>query len=334
MTGKKSNKHTYTCPYCGSNFYSNILNNHLRFKCTAPEKDKKYWLNLFTSHSKRDWCWLIADGKEATRINNWRPLAFINQLDLADVTFTSPRAKGVMRPSQANKMGMDRKGRNNPASKAAPKYSYQKIEEVMTSALNNWFEDSELYRRQSDFLKSIDIALPQWRHSCADLDFGFKKRSQTHPHLHALISYFTKVPVEEYKKWITGIKSKRIIAGVLGTYGRYLISKPEQALFDRVKQYDPSATQQYEATLPNNWKCAYDIYSPLANCVIEMHGRTWHDPEKASKKLKEIARKHQARDKIKEQLAIDLGMQYLVFWDDEQDKWESKLNEYFKNQIS
>ena len=60
-----------------------------------------------------------------------------------------------------------------------------------------------------------------------------------------------------------------------------------------------------------------------------MHGRVWHDLKGCKEKIIPLVTKNIANDKIKEKLAKDSGYELFIFWDDETDSWELKLEKIY-----
>jgi len=108
------------------------------------------------------------------------------------------------------------------------------------------------------------------------------------------------------------------------------VTKPHLKLFNLVKQYDENASIEYKLKIGNRHR-SYDIYSPRINALIEMHGRTWHDMKKSSKKLDKIRKYNIKNDEMKQKFAITSGYAYYIFWDDEDGVWADTIRSIYEN---
>jgi len=335
----KSNKVKYACPHCGASVYSNLIMNHMRNRCTAGDDLVRELEQLF-SIKKRS-AWMSALGEEAYRIDNWRPLIWTGEIDIKELSFKPPRKIGVMRPSARKEMSMRRAGRGNPSIKGKPLYEKDEISRVLLGAWEDWQTDHLLYRGIADFCRTIENRLPFWRYSYAGLYLHNTPAEKTL----AILANATGLRKEEISAWLRQCRGNRISIGqnnpetkrklsasAYAALSGRRITKPHLRLFNMVRELDPGAKIEFKIDGPVGSRF-FDVFSPLANACIEMHGRVWHDTSATTISLAAICEKNVRNDAIKKGMALSAGYDYTVFWDDKQSEWSDSLEKYFEDKV-
>lgn len=289
--------------------------------------------------------WLLKDGENALGDTKWLAKILNGQNKIEDFIFNTPRKPGAMRKASASKISKERLGLNNPSNKNKPSYDIVELKKI---AQAEWlsFVPTNKISRKINILKKLEQNFPQWSFRLSGVKVvGEKIRGNNK--LNSKLAYILDIEIKElisifqkdrslfikekYKdlkfraKMISFLKKDRH-KKIIG-----FVSKKQRELFEMIKSIDSDAYLEHQETYGNSWK-TYDIYSPVYNCFIEMHGRVWHDPSKTKPKLVQICKKNKQNDAIKRNLANTLGIGYCVFWDDEYKDWKNQIIRIFKKE--
>lgn len=261
---------------------------------------------------------------------------------MSEWTFDTPRKHGTVRPSTARKMAKDRAGRNNPSVRSKT-FSYTKQEVIDSGKLlyADFTKDHSL--SFGGFPNALERLYPNYKYLlCEELGSLKEKYGSSAQCVIALCTGLSKIEITKVMRARRGEKisqGQRASPSCLAKASEmasklcstWRISIPHKKLYSMVVEFDPSASMERKVSTPSK-TFSYDIFSPKASALIEMHGRVWHDSDKAPERLRELVLKNERNDKTKQELASSLGMRYIVFWDDQQDRWPQQLEELYADQ--
>jgi hypothetical protein len=286
--------------------------------------------------------WRVAEGEDAVFCSEWFILVIEGKAKMSEWTFDPPRKHGTVRPSTAQRMSKDRSGRNNPSVKAK-EFLYTKEEVIESGRLlyADFVKDHAL--SFGDFPKALEKLYPNYKYLLCEELGELKDKYGTSAQ--CVITLCTGLSKTEITKAMRARRGEKISQGQRASphclakasemaaklCSTWRVSVPHKKLYLMVVEFDPSASMERKVTTPTK-TFSYDIFSPKANAMIEMHGRVWHDSAKAPEKLRELVLKNERNDKTKQELASSLGMRYTVFWDDQQDRWPQQLEELYADQ--
>jgi hypothetical protein len=330
MTGFPSKKSRISCP-CGENVTPNTLATHLRSpNCLLPRKSREPHLKILNMRREHPRAWLKADGSEAVHQKDWFLSVIQGNSSLEDWVFVSPRAYGQVRKSTAARMSKIRTGAGNPSMKDRPQYNREDVLSLISDLWSKWEMDLDLFKGAPDFWKSVEESFPSWKWTFP----GTKRLS--------VISLAAGIQESDVKKLLSLSRGRKISRGQRNSprfmemakeaganlMSRWRVTLPQRRLFSLFLLYDPDASLEMKMRAP--WgQCSFDIFSPKINCVVEMHGRVWHDSSASTPGIVEVAKKNEANDLRKKTLATDMGYRYLVFWSDQEESWEQEVKSLF-----
>lgn len=295
-------------------------------------------LDLKTQHCS---AWRKSLGLEADGETDWFISVLQGETSLEDWSFEPVRKLGQVKPSTCLKMSEGRKGANNPTMKCKT-FDFSKDEVFDFGKQVFWEIDKDETRNFSDIHKVINAKFPNYLYMISDDYHKAKKRYQGR--YATIIGLCTGISPTEVESLLVKRRGKKISVGQRASekcistasemasrlVSTWRISIPHKKLYSMVLEYDSQATMEYRVKTPTR-SFSFDIHSPQINSLIEMHGRIWHDLEAAPEKLKPLVVKNEANDKVKQGLATAMGMRYIVFWDDQQDRWAGALKELYGN---
>jgi hypothetical protein len=327
---------------CGALISARAALRHVNgLKCKAPQEYKKYIKELIYFSRKNKSGWLKKDGVEATANNSWLVCVLNRTNNIKDFTFTSPRPSGVCPPSFYKKISTNRKGIGNPMCKANKKgYDISELKNFAKEALLNIIRTDGVF---SDLKKILDFRFPGWVYDLSNISEDDKnqknKRLSCLSKQNKKLEYLLDMSSEETLKIKRKLRGNKISKGQLNSkkfkkiasklanslISKIRVTKPQKKLFELIKKIDKKSKIEYGVYIENVGYRSFDIYSPKYNCLIEMHGRAWHDINRAPDRLKELVKKNIINDAIKKAWAETQNKKYLIFWDDEMDKWQKQI---------
>jgi hypothetical protein len=333
-------KMSYVTCRCGKNVKGNTLRVHITGpKCTSSEDWKSEVLTMIDRVRVNHIAWLKSDGTDSIAYTDWwiRVLEKVNSLE--DWVFIPPRATGVMRSSSANTMSKKRVGLNNPACKTRIKnYPVDKIRRKSKELFSNFKKDETLPFK--DIHSKLSKLFPDFMYQFCEVEIQDPEK-RGHNQQNAVIAYLLELPIEEVVSM--NIKRRGLFiskgqkaspkciesASRMGSQmlSKWRVTKPQQKLYGMVKEYDPAAVMEYRIKCFSRYR-SFDIYSPKINTLFEMHGRVWHDYTKEI--LRDVVTKNIKNDEFKKKIAEENGKDLLVFWDDQQETWESELRRIYE----
>lgn len=320
---------------CGKKVTTNTWKCHLRSKkCLLSEEEKASILFVLEEKTKHRFGALKSEGKEALMNFDWFMSVIEGKTKIEDWSFVQPRKVGEIRPSTAKKMSIDRVGLGNPLNKKAPIYD----KDVVSKRAKEMFGD--ILKDENKQLNDIWFALKE-EFENFQYFFTFPKIENRSKRF-VLLSFLLDIPFEELEAFAIKRRGRLIKKGQQKSplYGKIIntgrdsfrnkgrISRPHRYLYEMILSIDPDAIMEWQISFGDTWR-SFDIFSPLYNCAIEMHGRVWHDIEFAKGKIEKIVKRNLTNDKEKECLIRNLRKKYTVFWDDQTDKWNEQIEEFF-----
>lgn len=323
---------------CGKNITPNTFIKHLGGrKCSLLEEQKTPIRELIKLYQIHRWGWKENDGKDAVGDPFWWTSVYRGETTVDDWVFECPRPAGVIPPKTLERMSKERIGLGNPAVKKAPKYNLKELKSFAKAQIKLI---GTQYNSIPAAVAAIEAKYPKFQYMMTEI---FKRKN----HNSSIVAWALDMSLEKALRW--GIKKRGIQiskgqrnspefvamasrqASILCS--KWRITKPHIELFERWKREDPNAVIEFK--VENGYRCySYDIYSPKYNLLIEMHGHFWHRPAKdslKSRRVRAMIKKNLKNDITKQQLAVDMKYNFLVFWDDQKDKWESQIEEFLNN---
>lgn len=295
-------------------------------------------IKLYRQHPYAFW---KQAGVDAIRDEQWITSVINNQSKLEDWSFVRPRSKGRNREHVYNNMRMTRKGSSNPmVKKHAPHYNQDELKHFTQQAFKEILNKNDIPIRY--IFKLLNQAYPNYVYDFSDISHTHLNPSRGYNKKNYILSILLDISVYElielYKKrrgfFIKkGQQASLIFKKTQSLNGSKLLSKmrvtqPQLILFTMIKSIDNNAELEKSIEYTEGYKC-YDIYSPLLNSMIEMHGRVFHDSNKTSVSLYEMCKKNEINDKFKKYLAEYNNYQYIIFWDDQTEQWEEMIYTLF-----
>lgn len=332
---------------CGANVTNNTYKIHLKSLCTLTNEQKAPILFLLEQKTKNHYGWLKKEGLNATRQKDWLSKVLDNKTKFEDWVFKSPRKKSYCTPNSLKRYSSERRGSNNPNVKAKlVNYAIEQLKifakEVFKECLENNIPLKQIHNK-------LEIEFPHYIYCFSDKVYPEENLKRGYNRKNFILCELLGLEIYD---WINMLaksrgffiskgqrKSKKFIerASNLGAnmMSKMRVSNIQRELFEIIKEnFDKEAILEKKIPV-NGITKSYDIYSPKINAMIEMHGRVWHDPEFAKYKsyTKEICSSNVKNDAFKKALAVGLGFNYFVFWDNEKDKWEEELKRIYENNI-
>lgn len=320
---------------CGRQVTTNTWKCHLNSKhCSLSEEEKARVLGILELKTKFRAGFLKSEGDEGLRNESWFLSVIENKTKVDDWSFSSSRKLGAVRPSTARKMSINRIGSGNPVCKKAPKYDKETISIRAKELFNRVVNDESM--QMNDIWDKLKIEFPNFQYS-----FSFTK-NETDSKRYGLFSYFLDIPIDELKGFAVKRRGRLILKGQQASPNHNKIinagrdsfrkkgrvSRPHRYLYEMILSIDPDAIIEYQIPVGDTWR-SFDVFSPLYNCAIEMHGRVWHDIGFATGKLEKMVKRNITNDKDKECLIRNMGKKFIAFWDDQTDKWHEQIEEFF-----
>lgn len=313
------------CP-CGANVTGNTYKRHISSKyCTVSDKETVLTvLKLKTKHTR---AWLKAEGADAVNSINWYMSVIEGHSSLDEWSFVSPRPSGQVTPAQCKRMSTDRIGSRNPSVKSKKfDFSKQDVLDFIAILMEEFIANSSLCF--GDLKKITDNKFPNFMYLFVDEKLTFRK----------LLLRYSSITEYELNQLIPTRRGLRISIGQLASptcrqkaaqtasklFSKWRISFPHRVLYAMVKSIDPAAKMEF----PIESK-AYDIYSPLINVVIEMHGDFWHSISPKTGSMLPLIEKNIKNDEYKKSLAIINNFGYFVFWQSGWPDWPQKLRSLY-----
>jgi hypothetical protein len=292
-------------------------------------------LNIKTQHQGG---WLKKYGKNALADYKWFLSVIDGDTNLDDWVFNTPRKLGENTPDQMKKISKDRRGFNNPVSKTKPKYDIEELKSSAKRLFDIFLKDSSL--RFNYIHKEMNRLYPDYLYNTPKNKTKVKRRGNNT--VNKTMSFLLKISLDELRKIIDGRRGVFIGKGqkksskyknmlragkeALRTNGRVTI--PHLVLYEMILSIDNTAIKEYHVDYGDTWK-SFDIYSPLYNTYIEMHGVIWHDPNKCPEKLLPVVSKNVINDNLKQELVKSMGGKLIVFWDDKMSSWSRQIKKVF-----
>ncbi len=323
---------------CGRNISIRTLIRHLKVTTANrhSEEFKNRCIELINKSKKDRGAWKISDGENGLRDDFWCAKVLNDEIKIEELTFLSPRPVGRMTLESRKKMSKERMGRKNPSLKNKPIYSIEEIKKCSIVLFDQLLQDPEKFKKLEFYLKN---EFPEYKYSFAGLfpyHGGKRGYNRSNSILAFLLDRSIDCIIEEKAKDRGIFISKGQIkspnfnkiqnANRKGLKG--YTSLAHRVLYNMVLSLDKKSKMEKQIDYGTTWK-SYDIVSPSLNILFEMHGRIWHDLTKCKPKMENLVKKNVENDEIKKHLAKDSGYPLYIFWDDEVDKWESKLKDIY-----
>lgn len=324
---------------CGKTMHFNVYKKHvLGSKCPCDNDAKRSMLDFLDLIRAHKFAWLKKDGLEAVSNTRWYDSVISGELSIDDWTFETPRPRGSMPPSKIKSMSEARRGTDNPGCKnRIHEYSVEDIKRSAHEYLERMEHDPDLTALGlHPFLSQL---YPDYRYQFANLH---KEALTTRGdnYLNRLLADLVDMSISEWIRFTRLRRGKKIQKAQLASEkfrrvasktaanmcSRFRVTKPQLYLFLMIRSIDPSAKLEqklFDKTI-HRYR-SYDIYSPKLRALFEMHGRVWHDSTKTTPRLRELAVNNEKNDLLKKSIAERNGFQYIVFWDDECDRWSETL---------
>lgn len=322
---------------CGKEITPNTFSNHLKSRrCSLSNEEKIPLFDLIQFSRKHPRGWLKKEGENALGTHDWFVSVYNKETAIDDWVFESPREPNVVTSKTREKYKTDRIGLGNPAVKKAPKYD---TEELKTFAKTQIQLIGTQYNSIPAAVAAIEAKYPKFQYMMTEV---FEYRA----HNSSIVAWALDMPLEKAKEWAIKKRGVQISKGqksspaflemasrMAANMCKWRVTQPHLELFNRWQKEDPDAEMEFK--VKHFFRTySYDIYSPKYNLLIEMHGHFWHRPApdtlKSVKVLGMISR-NLKNDVQKEKIALDQGYNFLVFWDDQKDKWESQIEEFLNN---
>lgn len=326
---------------CGKRITSNTWAAHLKSaKCLVLPERKEFLIKILSLNTKHGYAWSLKLGLDATKDYKWFYSVIDGSSNLDDWTFSRPRKIGSIPPSILKRFSKERSGSNNPVTKAnAKNYNLEEMKEFAKLTFKSIQDRGGSFR---EIVSILESKYPMFKYQFADINVknkkirGFNKEN-------FILSVLLDIEVNDIIKISHKMRGRSISKGqnasdkfkssaskhAANLMSSLRVSKPQRILYNMIKSIDPKATLE-KPIHHNGVHKAYDIHSPAINALIEMHGRVFHDPAKASGKLIQIAEANVKNDAIKKTIAESLNIQYIVFWDDECNTWQSSIKRLYK----
>jgi hypothetical protein len=321
---------------CGKLITPNTWTVHLKgSKCKVPLERKEFLMKILSLKTKHRYAWSIKLGLNATSNSKWFYSIIEGTSNLEDWTFSSPRKVGSLPPCVLKRFSQERSGINNPMVRSNIKnYNIEDIKEFAKLTFKHIQDHDDCFRKIISILES---EYPMFKYEFSDLKISNKKTRGFNKENY-ILSLLLDIDVDEIIKISHKMRGKSISKGqnasekfkrsasehAASLTSSIRISKPQIILYNMIKSVDPEAILE-KIIYNNGFYKAYDIYSPAINALIEMHGRVFHDPTKATGKLIPIAEKNFKNDELKKSIAKHNNMKYIVFWDDEFNSWQETI---------
>jgi hypothetical protein len=282
------------------------------------------------------WAWEKSKGVNAISDRFWGFRVLSKECLIEDFAFESPRPKGVAPKPQYDKMSKNRLGDGNPAFKNIEIYDMEELKIFAQHEFQKLGNNERRFRLLENILRE---KFPDFRYNF----YGkFRENDETRGHnsrnkilaflLDKDIFWIVDAKAKDRGKLIKVGQDKSPKKHLILNAGKNVLkghtSLPHKILYNMVKFLDPMAKIEKQIDYRDTWK-SYDIYSPEKNILIEMHGHMWHDTNKCKKNLIPLVFKNVKNDEIKKELALLNSFRYEVFWDDQTDMWENKLEEIY-----
>lgn len=320
---------------CGNLVRTNRFKFHLDEQCSADPGYKSRVLVILLKYQKNRRCWLRADGIEGHAIPKWWIEVLAGTLKMEDLVFESPRPRGSMSPSAARAVSKQRLGSNNPMVRAAQKHEHDKL----VAAARRLFLSGEMI---GDIHKKMSAEFPGFRYSYSHIQAGSKIRGASKAN--ATLAHLIGFPIEKIIQEASRRRGRKISEGqrksekflrMASAQGASMtsgwrVSEAHKRLYDAVLPHDPRASMEHKLVAANGRMRSFDIYSPRLSAVLEMHGHVFHDPQRTTKGLLEMAKKNEKNDEFKKDLAESHGLRYFVFWDDTEANWSEQLDRLYE----
>jgi hypothetical protein len=325
---------------CGKTVTSNTWKLHIGTQCTADQAWKDNTLNILKLKTKHERAWLKFKNQDAVASTDWYLSVIQGKTNVNDWGFVTPRKLGSNTPQQRVKASKERLGAGNPAVKS--KKCNHDIEIVKIFAQQAF----KSIQASSDtgignILKLISIEFPGIWYQLAGFEYKYSVRGTNKRN--AILAYLLEISTEDLIKIQQKQRGKMISAGQLASpafiamasehgsklLSRWRVTKPQLRLFNIIRQFDSDARLEEKIKDQQGKFRSYDIYSPLIGSLIEMHGRVWHDLTKTKPKLTKIVLKNTQNDIKKQRIAEEMGLKYLVFWDDKEHEWKDSVEKLY-----
>lgn len=322
---------------CGNDISARALARHLKSGRFSHSKEfVNKCIFLIGLAKKERYAWKIVDGPDGLRDDYWCAKVLNGELSLDEITFMPPRKLGENRSFVLKRISEERKGKGNPSLVNKPIYDTETIKQFAQLAFEDLLGDPEKFKKLDLVL---NINFPDYRYGFAGM-FPEHKGPRGHNRKNLILS----ILIDRDIKWI--VSEKAIDRGKFIGQGqrkspnfnkiqnagrrglKSYISIPHRTLYNMVLSVDKNAKMEKQLDYEETWK-SYDIISPTKNILIEMHGRVWHDLNKCKPNMVPLVAENIENDLVKEKLAKDNGYKLFIFWDDQTDTWESRLEDVY-----
>lgn len=333
---------------CGANVTNNTYKIHLKNVCTLTSGQKEPILFLLEQKTKNHYGWLKKEGLNATRQKDWFLNVLDNKTKFGDWIFKSPRKKSYCTPNSLKRYSIERKGKNNPNVKS--KFINYQIGDLEISAKEIFKECLENNIPLKQVHNKLEINFPHYVYCFSGKIYPEENTKRGYNRKNLIICELLNIHIDSFIIMLAKSRGYFISKGqrnspkfleLASNQGASMISKfrvsnAQMELFSIIKEnFDNNAILERQIPV-NGITKSYDIYSPKINAMIEMNGRVWHDPVFAREKNKymhDICASNIKNDVFKKALAIGLGFNYFVFWDNEKENWFNELKGIYENNI-
>lgn len=322
---------------CGNQITANTFKKHLQSnKCNR--RDTEEILKILELKTLNRNGWLKKLELEAVADQSWFLSVINSETKIEDWSFECPRPAGQVPPSKALSFSLARTGASNPSCVERLKRIAFSKEEVIKFG-EKLYEKFVLNEEMQvlELIEQVKTAYPDY---IVLFSNDFKYKINKHKQFFLLISKLSEIEYQQLllkrrginisigqKKSLKHQESSSRLASQLLSKWRTTI--PHQILFNMISELDLEAKIEFKHT-EGNKSYSYDIYSPLINSFIEMHGHFWHEPKTIdSSKLQRLLNKNLENDKIKENIANKLDKRYVVFWDNDIKNWKNQIEKLY-----
>lgn len=325
---------------CDREISARTLARHLRSAINLHSKEfVDRCVSLIELAKNNRQAWEIAKGVDGKGDPYWCVRILNGELSLEEISFQCPRPRGRGTPEALKKISKDRKGKGNPSLLNKVTYDIDELKAPTTAFFENLIGDPKKFNKTNEYL---DLTFPDYRYSFAGIfpeHYGKRGHNRRNIILSFLIGrsidWIVSEKAADRGKFIKEGQRKSDKFNVIQNAGRTglrgHVTIPHRTLYNMILSVDKYAKMEKQIDYKETWK-SYDIVSPTMKILVEMHGRVWHDLSVCKSNLVPLVTENVENDKIKEKLAEDNGYKLYVFWDDQCDIWEAKVEEIYGKQ--